>query len=146
MTATPHGHRGNRIWIVVVRDPAILLPVAAACAVAGAGIPAARGCSLAPVFAPALAGMALRLWAFVTLGRFVTSEIMIRARQAVVSAGPEHFLRHPASYVLVSAKVPGVSSSGAIGFVRSPSAKSPWRASSDTSSGVIGSVRSPAPK
>jgi len=40
-------------------------------------------------------GIALRLWAFRTLGRFFTFSVMTSDDQPVVSNGPYRFLRHP---------------------------------------------------
>lgn len=43
----------------------------------------------------AWAGMLLRLWAVLTLGRFFTTTVMVRAEQTVVTGGPYRFVRHP---------------------------------------------------
>jgi protein-S-isoprenylcysteine O-methyltransferase Ste14 len=44
----------------------------------------------------AWAGMLLRLWAVLTLGRFFTTTVVVRPGQTVVSSGPYGFVRHPA--------------------------------------------------
>ena len=43
----------------------------------------------------AWAGMLLRLWAVLTLGRFFTTTVVVRSGQTVVSSGPYRFVRHP---------------------------------------------------
>ena len=43
----------------------------------------------------AWAGMLLRLWAVLTLGRFFTTTVVVRPQQTVVSGGPYRFVRHP---------------------------------------------------
>jgi protein-S-isoprenylcysteine O-methyltransferase Ste14 len=43
----------------------------------------------------AWAGMLLRLWAVLTLGRFFTTTVVVRAEQTVVAGGPYRFVRHP---------------------------------------------------
>ena len=40
-------------------------------------------------------GLAVRLWAIRTLGRFFTSTVMVQSGQTVVEAGPYRVLRHP---------------------------------------------------
>jgi protein-S-isoprenylcysteine O-methyltransferase Ste14 len=41
------------------------------------------------------AGLGLRAWAVVTLGKFFTGTVMIQSDHRVVDNGPYHFLRHP---------------------------------------------------
>ena len=43
----------------------------------------------------AWAGMLLRLWAVLTLGRLFTTTVVVRQEQAVVTSGPYKFVRHP---------------------------------------------------
>ena len=43
----------------------------------------------------AWAGMLLRLWAVLSLGRFFTTTVVVRPGQTVVSGGPYGFVRHP---------------------------------------------------
>jgi protein-S-isoprenylcysteine O-methyltransferase Ste14 len=45
--------------------------------------------------AVALCGMALRLWAVVTLGQYFTYTVKVSPDQKVVDSGPYHLLRHP---------------------------------------------------
>jgi protein-S-isoprenylcysteine O-methyltransferase Ste14 len=42
------------------------------------------------------AGLALRLWAIVTLGRFFTVDVRVHPGQTVVDRGPYRWVRHPA--------------------------------------------------
>ena len=63
-------------------------------------VPAARiHATQLTVFVVALAiiwaGMALRYWAFRTLGRYFTFTVQTSADQQVISAGPYRVLRHP---------------------------------------------------
>lgn len=63
-------------------------------------VPAARiHTSRVTVFVSALAvmwiGMALRFWAFRTLGRYFTFTVQTSADQEVISTGPYRVLRHP---------------------------------------------------
>ncbi len=54
----------------------------------------------APVFWMAIAliwgGMAIRLWAVLTLGKFFRTSVRILDEHRLVTAGPYRFLRHPA--------------------------------------------------
>jgi protein-S-isoprenylcysteine O-methyltransferase len=43
----------------------------------------------------ATSGLALRLWAIRTLGRFFTSSVQVQAGQRVLSTGPYKLIRHP---------------------------------------------------
>jgi protein-S-isoprenylcysteine O-methyltransferase Ste14 len=45
--------------------------------------------------AVAWAGIALRWWAFRTLGRYFTFTVMTSANQPVITNGPYRFVRHP---------------------------------------------------
>jgi protein-S-isoprenylcysteine O-methyltransferase len=40
-------------------------------------------------------GMALRLWAMVTLGRFFTATLQVQPEQPVITHGPYRLIRHP---------------------------------------------------
>jgi protein-S-isoprenylcysteine O-methyltransferase Ste14 len=48
------------------------------------------------------AGLALRLWAIVTLGRFFTVDVRVHPGQTVVDRGPYRWVRHPAYTGLVA--------------------------------------------
>ena len=43
----------------------------------------------------AWAGMLLRLWSVLTLGRLFTTTVVVRPEQAVVTSGPYRIVRHP---------------------------------------------------
>jgi protein-S-isoprenylcysteine O-methyltransferase Ste14 len=86
----------DRGSLMVVRAVSVAAAVVAAL-VAGAG--AARFPVTAPVFWVALAaiwaGIALRQWCFITLGRYFTFTVKTSPDQRVISAGPYRVLRHP---------------------------------------------------
>lgn len=42
-----------------------------------------------------LAGLAIRWWAIITLGRYFTTNVATQRQQPVVQAGPYRFVRHP---------------------------------------------------
>ena len=42
-----------------------------------------------------LAGMAIRWWAIITLGRYFTTDVATQHQQPVVRTGPYRFVRHP---------------------------------------------------
>src|SRR5207302_6277219 len=44
----------------------------------------------------ALSGIALRVWAVHTLGRFFEREVVVEADQTLVRSGPYRWIRHPA--------------------------------------------------
>ncbi len=50
----------------------------------------------AAVLVVALAGIAVRLWAIVSLGRFFRGTVHIQSDHQVVRSGPYHWVRHPA--------------------------------------------------
>jgi protein-S-isoprenylcysteine O-methyltransferase Ste14 len=57
----------------------------------GPAAPIATGTGVALV----LAGIVLRWYSVITLGRFFTTRVMTRADQTVVKTGPYRFVRHP---------------------------------------------------
>jgi protein-S-isoprenylcysteine O-methyltransferase Ste14 len=61
----------------------------------GAAIPFARSEIFAIGVLLALAGIALRQYAVVVLGRFFTTRVMTTSDQKVVDRGPYRFVRHP---------------------------------------------------
>ena len=75
------------------------IAVAVAVAILGLQVPAAAIGFPALVLTVALltlwAGIAVRWWAFATLGRYFTFTVMTSADQPVVTKGPYRFLRHP---------------------------------------------------
>jgi protein-S-isoprenylcysteine O-methyltransferase Ste14 len=48
-----------------------------------------------------ICGLALRVWAVLTLGKFFTGTVMIQSDHKVVDRGPYHVLRHP-SYTAIA--------------------------------------------
>jgi protein-S-isoprenylcysteine O-methyltransferase Ste14 len=54
-----------------------------------------------------VAGIALRIWAVLTLGAFFTTEVRISPGQSVVSSGPYRWVRHP-SYTALLLVVAGL--------------------------------------
>lgn len=60
-----------------------------------AGITSARLLVYDLGLALAIAGIALRWWAVLTLGRFFTTRVMTRSDQTVVTSGPYRWVRHP---------------------------------------------------
>jgi protein-S-isoprenylcysteine O-methyltransferase len=76
--------------------------VAAAIAVLGTAPHIAPGAEIghgAAVFAVGMAllvaGIALRVWSFLALGRYFTFTVKVNPNQPVVTSGPYHVLRHP---------------------------------------------------
>jgi len=63
--------------------------------VPGAGIAEGRPFVYDLGIALALAGIALRWWAVLTLGRFFTTRVVTRAGQRAVANGPYRLVRHP---------------------------------------------------
>lgn len=63
--------------------------------VPAAAIMVARPSAFALGLAVAVAGIALRWWAVLTLGRFFTIRVMTRPDQTVVENGPYRLVRHP---------------------------------------------------
>jgi protein-S-isoprenylcysteine O-methyltransferase len=76
----------------------IMLSVAAGVYVAAywpaAGLPQGHLFALAGVFL-FVAGVALRWWAIITLGRFFTVDVVVEKDHEVVERGPFRFVRHP---------------------------------------------------
>jgi len=60
-----------------------------------AAIPGARWPLFVLGLALMCAGIALRQWAVVLLGRFFTVDVRVHAEQTVVERGPYRWLRHP---------------------------------------------------
>jgi protein-S-isoprenylcysteine O-methyltransferase Ste14 len=93
----PEASSADRDSLLILRLLAIVAALLAALAVArapGAGIPAggvAFGIGLALMWC----GIALRIWAFRTLGRYFTFTVMTSPDQPVVATGPYRVMRHP---------------------------------------------------
>ena len=97
-SGVPHG-RGQDRWsrptLIFFLLLAIYLGLLASRRVPGAAITQGRGLVFALGIALALAGIALRWYAVLSLGRFFTTRVMTRAGQTVVQRGPYRFVRHP---------------------------------------------------
>ena len=87
--------RGSLLVVIV----AVAVGVGGGCVVAGvvpeAAIPGARWPLFVLGLALMCAGIALRQWAVVLLGRFFTVDVRVHAEQTVVERGPYRWLRHP---------------------------------------------------
>jgi len=68
-------------WLMRLWVPALDMPAADAFAVAGIVL--------------IWAGLAVRVWAVVTLGRSFSTFLQVRADQAVITRGPYRWVRHP---------------------------------------------------
>jgi protein-S-isoprenylcysteine O-methyltransferase len=80
------------IWIVIVASVALAFNFAYAFPAAGMGaVPTLRFLGIA-VFA---AGLAIRWYAIVHLGRFFTVNVAIAAGHRLIDTGPYRFVRHP---------------------------------------------------
>jgi protein-S-isoprenylcysteine O-methyltransferase len=80
------------LWIVIVASVTLSFETAHALPAAGMGAgPAVRFLGLA-VFA---AGLAIRWYAIVHLGRFFTVNVAIAANHRLIDTGPYRFVRHP---------------------------------------------------
>jgi protein-S-isoprenylcysteine O-methyltransferase Ste14 len=94
-----HGDREDRGSLLVV-ILAVAVGVGGGCVVAAVVPSAAIGDARWPLFvlgvALMCAGIALRQWAIVLLGRFFTVDIRVHTEQTVVDRGPYRRLRHPA--------------------------------------------------
>ena len=87
--------RGSLLVVIV----AVAVGVGGGCVVAGVVPEAAISGARWPIFVLGLAlmcaGIALRQWAVVLLGRFFTVDVRVHAEQTVVERGPYRWLRHP---------------------------------------------------
>lgn len=83
-------------WIIVLATRVgILAALAIAWLVPGLRIYANNWWTLGLGVALVLAGVALRVWAIVTLGRYFRREVTIEPGQRLVRRGPYRLLRHP---------------------------------------------------
>jgi protein-S-isoprenylcysteine O-methyltransferase len=91
---TRNADRGSLtlLWIVIVASVTLAFNVAYALPAAGMGaVPTLRFLGVA-VFA---AGLSLRWYAIVHLGRFFTVDVAIAAGHRLIDTGPYRFVRHP---------------------------------------------------
>jgi protein-S-isoprenylcysteine O-methyltransferase len=80
------------LWIVIVASVSLAFNIAYALPAAGMGaVPALRFLGIA-LFA---AGLSIRWYAIVHLGRFFTVNVAIAAGHRVIDTGPYRFVRHP---------------------------------------------------
>src|SRR5262249_15122189 len=94
--------RGSLLILRIWTSVAIVMAGVAVARAPGATVPAggvAFGVGLALMWC----GIALRVWAFRTLGRYFTFTVMTSTDQPVITTGPYRFVRHPgyAGIVLV---------------------------------------------
>ncbi len=84
---------GSTIWIVVC----VVVGMCGGFAVASTSFTKlpAPGVWLVLGLAVAWAGILLRFWAVLTLGRSFTTKVMVRHEQTVATAGPYRWVRHP---------------------------------------------------
>lgn len=97
--AAPFSHRGqdrsSGVALVGFLALGLVAGLYVARKVPAAGIMPGRSLVYALGIALALAGIALRWWAVLTLGRFFTTRVLIRSDQTVVTNGPYQYVRHP---------------------------------------------------
>jgi protein-S-isoprenylcysteine O-methyltransferase Ste14 len=92
---TPSGHdRGSRLVIALAIGVGVVSGVLVAAHWAGGTLPAAWAWLVAGLTCTA-AGLVLRIWAVLTLGRFFTTQVRVASDQRVVSDGPYGVVRHP---------------------------------------------------
>ncbi|HEY6866032.1 MAG TPA: isoprenylcysteine carboxylmethyltransferase family protein [Candidatus Eisenbacteria bacterium] len=83
---------GTLIWVAIAAG----ITLAVVCS----GVPATRlrlpaALRLVAALLLLLAGLGLRIWAIVTLGRFFTVDVALHEGQRVVREGPYRWVRHP---------------------------------------------------
>ncbi len=84
------------LWIIVLASRAgIVAALAIAALVPSLRLYANNWWTLGFGIALVLAGVALRAWAIVTLGRYFRREVTIEPGQRIVRRGPYRWLRHP---------------------------------------------------
>ena len=86
--------RGSRLAVVAALGASFLLAVLIADRVPAAATPAPVGFAVAGLVL-LWAGLAVRIWAVVTLGRSFSTFITVESEQAVVRSGPYRRVRHP---------------------------------------------------
>jgi len=88
--------QGSVVWVVVFIVAGVAGGFALARRATGEAIPDVRW----PLFALGLAlmgaGIAIRQWAVVALGRYFTVDVRVHPGQTVVDRGPYRWVRHPA--------------------------------------------------
>jgi protein-S-isoprenylcysteine O-methyltransferase Ste14 len=98
--------RGSRLVIALGIGLGVALAILVAAHWPGGTLPAPWAWFVAG-FVVTAAGVALRIWAVVSLGRFFTTQVRVSTDQSVVSAGPYRWVRHP-SYSALLLEVAGL--------------------------------------
>jgi protein-S-isoprenylcysteine O-methyltransferase Ste14 len=98
-TAAAHD-RGSRQTIALAIGLGLASAILVASHWSGGTLPAPWAWLVAGLVVTA-AGVALRIWAVVTLGRFFTTQVRISSDQSVVSTGPYRWVRHPSYFALL---------------------------------------------
>jgi protein-S-isoprenylcysteine O-methyltransferase Ste14 len=97
--AAPVGRRRQDRWsapaLVIGVGLSVWLALLVAMRVPAATITDGRTLVFALGLVLGAAGIALRWWAVITLGRFFTTRVMTTGDQTVVERGPYRFVRHP---------------------------------------------------
>lgn len=91
----PDLDEGSRTAVLLGYAAALVAAVVAALTAPPAVIPGQRWTPLVLGVAVIAAGLALRVWAVRTLGRWFTYTVQVVPGQRVVSSGPYHRVRHP---------------------------------------------------
>jgi protein-S-isoprenylcysteine O-methyltransferase len=98
--------RGSRLAIALGIGLGVALAILVAAHWPGGTLPAPWAWFVAGIVVTA-AGVALRIWAVVTLRRFFTTQVRIATDHSVVSTGPYRWVRHP-SYTALLLEVAGL--------------------------------------
>ena len=97
--AAPVGRRGQDRWsapfLVIGVGLSVTLALQVARRVPEAAITDGQTLVFALGFILGIAGIVLRWWAVITLGRFFTTRVMTTGDQTVVQRGPYRYVRHP---------------------------------------------------
>jgi protein-S-isoprenylcysteine O-methyltransferase Ste14 len=105
--SSPSGDdRGSRLAIALGIGLGVASAVLVAAHWSGGTLPAPWAWFVAGLIVTG-AGVALRSWAVVSLGRFFTTQVRVSAGQSVVSTGPYRWVRHP-SYAALLLEVAGL--------------------------------------
>lgn len=86
---------GTRAWADAITVVLLVGAILAAVFIQGAAIPIDPWLAFSLGSVVVVLGVALRLWAARTLGRFFTQSVTISPGQFVVTSGPYRFVRHP---------------------------------------------------
>ena len=92
--------RGSRLAIALGIGLGVASAILVAAHWSGGSLPAPWAWFVAGLVVTA-AGLALRIWAVVSLGRFFTTQVRIATDQSVVDTGPYRWVRHPSYSALL---------------------------------------------